>query len=373
MNIRRATLSILLLAPLSTVSAAATDTVDKAADPWAGKVAIVVAQGEVALMEGPTVVGTINNIWVQAIQSQGNWIWVETSDGTKGWIPKSKVLLADQAERILTERIAAEPRNPELYRLRGMVRGRDGRFDAEIVDVNTALRFAPDEHEYYNDRGQALVAKGEVAKGLADFEHGLRLNPGDEFLIYGAADAHYRLKQLAESLRHLDELVRLFPTRAYAYRSRGMVRSELNRPVDALVDYGQARRLDPKATTGLYSGLAQESIWWEDFVAENLAFYPPETIASFAPVDAIDWEIRAARGRSRPGPTSTPPCAWSPIRACIGRTGDSCGCVRETRRARSRTGRRRPRTPRRRRWTRISNSAGSATGAVTGPAPSANT
>jgi len=128
-----------------------------------------------------------------------------------------------QAEKNLTETIAADPQNYVAWRLRGLTR-------------------------YYEQK---------LPDASADADHALSINPGDSPSHWIKALVNLDSGKPAQAKQEADAALRLDPRNADALVTRGQALDKLGRPDDALADYQKAAELDPQLASIYHRALAQ--------------------------------------------------------------------------------------------------------------------
>jgi len=162
---------------------------------------------------------------------------------------------------------------------RGYLRYLTGQYPPALADLAEALRLAPDEAEYWTDRGstylqmeryeealadfsraieldpadvEALVRRGETyremgryALALADFNRAIELEPDDAEAIAGRGWAYWPLERYPEALADFDRVIELAPDDAWAMASRGLTHRLMGQYEQALADFDRAIALDP--------------------------------------------------------------------------------------------------------------------------------
>lgn len=181
---------------------------------------------------------------VRIDEINGKWLWVKRDKkGRPGWIDSAKVIRPDDALALFNEQIRKNPKDAEAYYARGQqapmifAPGPDGRtnqhalddlneairlgykssdiyvqrtllhlfidevenVDKMVQDLNEAIRLDPNNAEAYEVRVEILLGTGEYAKGLADMQTLLRLEPKEplshsSFAMFRAScpDAKFR-------------------------------------------------------------------------------------------------------------------------------------------------------------------------------------
>ena len=86
----------------------------------------------------------------------------------------------DRALALAGEAIAAAPRDPRGYQLRGDMQASLGRHAEAVADYDRALERAPRQAELYDRRGSEQFKLGKVAESIADFDRFIALRPDQE-------------------------------------------------------------------------------------------------------------------------------------------------------------------------------------------------
>lgn len=109
----------------------------------------------------------------------------------------------DLAIKDLTEAIRLKSDDPQTYQARGFVKVSQGRFDAALKDYQAALEAygtqAPD-HKFYRGRGFAFAGTGDHDKAIADFNKSLELAPDDPAALYRRGLSHLAKGDMARAI-----------------------------------------------------------------------------------------------------------------------------------------------------------------------------
>lgn len=174
-----------------------------------------------------------------------------------------------------------------------------------LAEYDEAIRLNPNSAEAYFNRGKA---KRQSPSAISDFDETIRLNPNfaDAYFYRGCLKDYLAPRESVSAARHearrsaiadFDEAIRLdlgFPERLHAHYRRGLVKYNLDRYEEAIIDFDEALRLikqgDPECLTAEIQELREE--------AESMLNFYEEGIARMAerirqnPTDIRDYKIR---------------------------------------------------------------------------------
>jgi tetratricopeptide (TPR) repeat protein len=113
-----------------------------------------------------------------------------------------------------------------------------------------ALRLDPDDYRAHMTLGRLYSYQGKHAKGRAEFDRALRINPNDTNLLVVSADALVYCERVDEALERCQRAIRLNPNAPdWYWQTLGFTYFHLGRYEEALealeriTDLGQARRI----------------------------------------------------------------------------------------------------------------------------------
>jgi tetratricopeptide (TPR) repeat protein len=192
----------------------------------------------------------------------------------------------DEAIVDFTEAIRLNPTSDAAYQTRGCVYNAKGKRDLAIADLTEAIRLHPNWALAYANRGLAYAGKHEWQLAITDCSEAIRLNPNDNL-----AYSHRGLAQLG--LAHAGkgswdlEILRLANSQNYA--NRGSAQMGKRRWDEAIADFVEAIRLDPKYGRGyvLRARAHAPKGDWNEVIADCT-----EAIR-LDPRDAVAYAVRA--------------------------------------------------------------------------------
>ncbi|HEY3067327.1 MAG TPA: tetratricopeptide repeat protein [Methylomirabilota bacterium] len=133
-----------------------------------------------------------------------------------------------------------------------------GNWEGALVAFNDAVTEEP-SGATYNNRGAALMRRGDVDAAIDDFTRGLALTPGDADLLYNRGNAYTARGRYREALADYNEAVAMAPLYAKAYFNRGSVRARVGDRAGAVADWryaiGIERDADARAAMQRATGL----------------------------------------------------------------------------------------------------------------------
>jgi tetratricopeptide (TPR) repeat protein len=148
-----------------------------------------------------------------------------------------------RALQALNARIAADPKDANLYLKRSDLQTTYMNYDDAVADAARAIALQPSERAYFA-RGMAYRYIGKLALAEADFEKACQMDPKSQ-------NAHAELAGIAAKLHHYEkaekafaQLFRLNPGRAVERGERAEMYLQWNKPKEALIDIQTALKTD---------------------------------------------------------------------------------------------------------------------------------
>lgn len=158
-----------------------------------------------------------------------------------------------------------------------------------LTEYDEAIRLNPNSAEAYFNRGLAKAKLDRCPAAIADYDEAIRLKPDfaeayfyrgclKDYLAPRESQFAARHKALRSAITDFDEAIRLdldFRKRLHAYYRRGLVKYDLDRYEDAIVDFDAALRLieqgDPECLLAEIKELREESVGMLNFYEEGIA------------------------------------------------------------------------------------------------------
>ena len=175
-----------------------------------------------------------------------------------------------------TQAIQLDPKNAQYYYMRGIAYSFFNKHQQAIDDSTQAIQLDPKNAEYYSVRGMQYVILREYKKAIKDFTEAIRLDDKSVFYYGYRGIAYSGLKQYKQAISDLTETIRRDPKNApytveglrysefkdneifissyntrisVVYAARGDYHRNLKNYTQAIDDYTQAIKIDPKNPT----------------------------------------------------------------------------------------------------------------------------
>ena len=171
------------------------------------------------------------------------------------WLAEGRALYkVNNFTRAITaynQAIKRDARYALAYQHRGEANYHLNKFFDAVADLEKAASLDPTLIRAFTWKGDALSGLNQTRKAYAAYAEGLTIaekTPQDqwnaEFFFY-RGEAFYGLTLYSEALTDYEQAIRLDPKLAIAYHGKGLALDALNRYEEALGDHEQAIRLDP--------------------------------------------------------------------------------------------------------------------------------
>ena len=157
----------------------------------------------------------------------------------------------------LTQAVALAPDFAPAYQNRGNAWYARGNYGQAMADYDTTIRLDPSSASPFVNRATLRRDLGNTDGALDDFAKAISLNPRNAVAYSGRGELYMRQHNMARAISDLDQAIRLSPSAA-AYMLRAQAREEAGNLDQALADYRDASRLDPKRISAM---TAEGGIW----------------------------------------------------------------------------------------------------------------
>jgi tetratricopeptide (TPR) repeat protein len=148
----------------------------------------------------------------------------------------------------LTEAIALDAHNEELYYERGRLAMQAQKWETAIADFTQALKLNPQHVPVYASRGTVLRLIGDLKRALKDFNEAIRLESKAPDFYAERAKIFLALNNTRSALYDLDQALRLQLSEVplYAYRKPDL--EHIDKFVESIATYGDILQINPAYT-----------------------------------------------------------------------------------------------------------------------------
>ncbi|MCC5666283.1 tetratricopeptide repeat protein [Nostoc sp. CHAB 5784] len=202
--------------------------------------------------------------------------------------PEQKIEKVLEIQDLLTEKHQPQSRKANLLFELGRLLDSADEFEAAIASYDQALKFKPDYHYAWYNRGNALRNLGRTEEAIASYDQALKFKPDDHYAWNNRGNALRNLGRTEEAIASYDQALKFKPDYHYAWYNRGYALDNLGRYKEAIASYDQALKFKPDYHYAWYN---------RGYVLDNLGRYK-EAIASydqalkFKPDDHYAWNNR---------------------------------------------------------------------------------
>jgi len=138
-----------------------------------------------------------------------------------------------------------KPDYHEAWYNRGIALDDLGRFEEVIASYDQALKFKPDYHLAWNNRGIALDDLGRFEEAIASYDQALKFKPDYHEAWYNRGSALGNLGRFEEVIASYDQALKFKPDYHLAWNNRGIALDDLGRFEEAIASYDQALKFKP--------------------------------------------------------------------------------------------------------------------------------
>jgi tetratricopeptide (TPR) repeat protein len=138
-----------------------------------------------------------------------------------------------------------KPDYHEAWYNRGIALGNLGRFEEALASFDQALKIKPDYHEVWNNRGNALGNLGRLEEAIAAYDGALKFKPDYHEAWYNRGNALFNLGRLEEAIAAYDQALKFKPDGDAAWNNRGNALDNLGRLEEAIASFNQVLKIKP--------------------------------------------------------------------------------------------------------------------------------
>lgn len=134
---------------------------------------------------------------------------------------------------------------PEVYFSRGEEFVARGNIDKGLEDYNTAIAVDPKYDSAYINKGVILMTRGELDNAIKEFEMVIKINPQSADAYTNRGSAYYRKGNLEQALTDYSMAIAMDATLGATYINRALVYKERDDFGKAITDFTTAISLNP--------------------------------------------------------------------------------------------------------------------------------
>ena len=139
-----------------------------------------------------------------------------------------------------TKALRLNPRQENLYHLRGLTYLKVGQNELAIHDFNKALKIDPKQVVFYSDRGKAYIELGNYWKAILDYSRAIEIHPRTADRYYDRGHAYQKSGNYLKSIDDYSNAIRLDTKHAQAYLGRGEAYLITGKAIESINDFSKA-------------------------------------------------------------------------------------------------------------------------------------
>jgi tetratricopeptide (TPR) repeat protein len=142
---------------------------------------------------------------------------------------------------------SVDPKNPQSYVDRALLRIARGDQRGAIADFTQALTLTPQDAKILTLRGMAYTNQGKLQDAIKDFDQALSLNPKLPETLIQRGSVYNQLGEYQQALQDFDAAIALEQENGLAHGSRGVTLFQLGRRQEAIQALETAKAIFSKA------------------------------------------------------------------------------------------------------------------------------
>jgi tetratricopeptide (TPR) repeat protein len=141
--------------------------------------------------------------------------------------------------------IALDPKNPDAFAGRGLLRYETADYEAANIDLNQSYILAPTDETRFL-RAQVLRARGLLKSAASELDYFLKKDPQNAAAIRERGIAKSQMRDHRGAIAELDKALELDPKDGIAYAQRARIKTILKDPEGGEADLQKAIEINPK-------------------------------------------------------------------------------------------------------------------------------
>jgi tetratricopeptide (TPR) repeat protein len=171
--------------------------------------------------------------------------WLDSDLETyQQWTPQQRLERLAEIHTYLEENLDLEEKF-NLYYEQAFILHVNGDYEEAIASYDHALKFKPDYHKAWNNRGIALFNLGRLEEAIASFDEALKFKSDKDEAWHNRGTALLNLGRYEEAIASYDQALKIKPDKHEAWYNRGGALGDLGRYEEAIASYDQALKIKP--------------------------------------------------------------------------------------------------------------------------------
>ena len=133
----------------------------------------------------------------------------------------------------------------ETWNNRGNALDDLGRNEEAIASYDRAIEIKPDYHEAWGNRGVALSNLNRKKEAIASYDRAIKIKPDYDTAWYNRGAALDELGMYDEAIASYDRAIKIKPEKDEAWLNRGVALNDLGRYEEAIASYNKALEIKP--------------------------------------------------------------------------------------------------------------------------------
>ncbi|MEH2398375.1 tetratricopeptide repeat protein [Nostoc sp.] len=159
--------------------------------------------------------------------------------------PEQKIEKVIEIQDLLSEKHQLENQKPSLLFKLGNLLSTANEYEAAIASYDQALKFKPDDHQAWYNRGIALDELGRFEEAIVSYEQALKFKQDYHLAWYNRGIALDELGRFEEAIASYDQALKIQSNYHQAWYNRGDALGNLGRNEEAIASYDQALKFKP--------------------------------------------------------------------------------------------------------------------------------
>ncbi len=149
----------------------------------------------------------------------------------------------DEARAELTQCIALNAKEPNIYNSLALIAIEEGKFDEALVEVNKAITLSPNQAYFVNNRGLILALAGRLVEAETDIDQAITLDPYNAYAYRNKGILMYMKQDLSAAERLLKKSLDSDSRLEKAHYYLGLVYQQTKRKAEACAEFSRSNEV----------------------------------------------------------------------------------------------------------------------------------